>query len=220
MATNRILNKFKKGQYQQDDNTFYEIQYNDGGNLQTEVYSKYGVNLKDYYYKIISAEFCQQPLDLALDYVPGVQLFVDTTIEGSPSLYHRFIRFWAEPGNVHAPPYTEVYGTFEKLPDRVVCTLYEFPGSRRPHECVTVAVVSDPKRMCCVRDYLKQKEFKTWERHYVHQVFLATGGGGPYHVISNNCIHYAVDCWNNLMCLASTSIPRLSYKDVASYRPA
>ena len=109
-------------------------------------------------------------------------------IPGLPSGHHRFIRFRTE--QYHHTG-TRVWGTMERLGPGVVCALYR-SESASVRSCARVTQTG-------LLPFSDQLEMST-KRLNVDKVFRDIGGGwnGDYHLTDNNCVHYALECWDRL----------------------
>lgn len=183
----------------------------DGGEYQRPP----GILLSDY--TIDYAQFCQQPLESAFLDI-GIALYKsfnliptitasqtsDMILEMSgiskndsalkhrkwlPTPHHRFIRF--RTNECCLPSKHKVWGILERIEDGIICALYKSEReSLRSDACVAGFPASN---------------FLAWPKPVelddvhigVEEVFRGIGGqwNGKYHLIKNNCIHYALECW-------------------------
>lgn len=110
-------------------------------------------------------------------------------VPGLPSGHHRFVRFRTR--QYYPNTFDRVWGTMERLEDGVICALYKHENaSVRSRARVT---------QTGILPFSKQLEMCT-KGISVKEVFRGVGGNwnGPYHLTDNNCIHYALKCWENL----------------------
>ena len=191
-------------------NAFYALELLDEGG-ESQSWQPSGIYLSNY--TIDYAQFCHQPLThVALDFIVTTLkvpefLFVRVPhkvvdkvkelsdeepteiIPGLPSGHHRFIRFRTE--QYHSKTKKKVWGTMERLGTGVVCALYDSESaSVRSGARVT---------QTGFLPFSDQLEMYT-RRINVDKVFRDIGGGwhGDYHLTDNNCIHYALECWERL----------------------
>ena len=209
MAKAKSTSKFKgKGDGLQK--AFYTIQLFDGQGNQYEDLDQngpQGICLN--HFTIDFAQFCHQPLShLLLDAVVSTAkipefLFIriphkihdklkelkdqppEELIPGLPSGHHQYIRFRTEqyyPGTGN-----KVWGTIEKLEDGPICALYKNErDSVRAGARVTqngLLPFSEQLEMYIKVPICAEKVLK-WN--------------GNYHLSDNNCIHYALECWERL----------------------
>ena len=111
-------------------------------------------------------------------------------IPGLPSGHHRYIRFRT---NQNYPGTRDkVWGTMERLEEGVVCALYKSErASVRKNARVT---------QTGLLPFSDQLEMLTEEAVCAEEVFHGIGGtwNGEYHLTTNNCVHYALECWEKL----------------------
>ena len=138
-------------------------------------------------YNIGRVEFCHKPLEsksifrIFLDWIlgggelPTRDEMVRGLLREAPSLHHRFIHFRAT-----APSNDDyVFGTMEFTSDGAVCTVYhtdDLPYGSQVHGEYR-SVETSP---LSIQDLFQ----RAWK--------------GRYRLLDNNCIDYAIRCWNLL----------------------
>ena len=170
-------------------------------------------------YTIEYAQFCQQPLSNAyldigaavystLKLIPTIQKGQEigdllkslgaSTEEVHkhrliPSPHHRFIRF--RTSQCYPNTHRKVWGVLERLDDGVACSLYK---SERESLRTEAYVVNSFSVGVLFNSYKKLEMDGLCVG--VEELFRGIGGkwNGKYHLLRNNCIHYALECWKRL----------------------
>lgn len=185
-----------------------------------EYYRPSGLRWSDY--TIEFAQFCQQPLsnqilDIGSKLIDNISNFelLPTKKEGKtedetlkalgiskgdisqerwlPSPHHRFIRFRTgqcySVSSACTTRQPKVWGILERGYDGVVCALYKSDRESLRTEAKVVEI-----------GWLSTKLTLENLSLSLEDVFRGIGGRwkGKYHLINNNCIHYALECWRRL----------------------
>ena len=191
------------------------------GDDKKEYYRPSGLRWSDY--TIEFAQFCQQPLlehnlDVGHAVIDALDRFqqqlLPTRKEGKtddellkllglskadisqkkwlPSPHHRFIRFRTGQcyTNSCSPKQPKVWGIMERGLDGVICALYKSERESLRREAKVVQVGYWFTRTLEMSGLSVRLE----------EVYRNVGGRWRerYHLLNNNCIHYALECWKKL----------------------
>ena len=173
------------------ENGFFTLRLPDDGSQSQE--NRAEAILKNYNIEFV--QFCHRPISSEIlafgaKLYHGVK-FLSKSKDALPSIHHRYIRFLASgPGdNNIGTKSSKVWGTFERLSNEGgICVLYRSESGSLRSEAHVTNVRGFPMEM-----HISNKVT-------IHDVFLGVGStwDGEYHLIKNNCIHYALACWERL----------------------
>lgn len=165
-------------------NRIHQVICNDGG-VNVQEYEQEYLN-----YVIVYVKFCYEPITNVMlrHAIEGEMLLRGE--DNVPSPHHRFIYFRANHSGSEFDYDTAIYGILEHVKDEhggVVCYLYLNTESddlravtRRVDAAFHRNLIGYPTQPHSIR----RLSINAWT--------------GPYHLINNNCIHYAIRCWNLL----------------------